>query len=201
MKRVNGKSMKRVVMAVAVPAGLLLGAGTAGAQWGGQQSQRYPQQQGRYPGQQQQQSRYGSQQQLFVWQGRVDREIRIQMNGGRASVIQIGNNERGNGRVRTLNAVPHQDGVVTVQQLDGRGKVDIVQQPNRGNGYTAIFRLRDPQSGAATYRVAGYWQPTGNYGVNRDDARRGRGRGNRGNNGNGNGNGHYDNGGWGHDRQ
>jgi len=183
MQRVNGMTTKRVLMTMVVPAALALGANTASAQWNpqqGQQSQRYPQQRRGYPGNQQ--GRYGSQQQLFVWQGRVDREIRIQMSGGRASVIQIGNNERANGRVRTLNSVPHQDGTVTVQELEGRGKVDIVQQPDRRNGYTAIFRMRDPSSGAGTYRIAAYWQPNGNY----NDNRNGRG--------NGRGNGQYDNG-------
>ena len=172
MQRLNCAGMKRALMALVVPAALAIGASTAGAQRYPQQSQQYPQRGD--PGQQQ--GRYGSQQQLFVWQGRVDREIRIQMNGGRASVIQVGNNERANGRVRTVNSVPHQDGIVTVQELEGRGKVDVVQQPNRRNGYTAIVRMRDPSSGAGTYRIAAYWQPTGNNGSYGND--RGHGRGN-----------------------
>jgi len=192
MQRMSSKSIRRFVMAAAAPAALLLGAGTASAQWSGQQAQRNPQQQQRYPGQQQQ-ARNGGQQELFEWQGRVDREIRIQMNGGRASVQQIGNNERTNGRVRTVAAVPNQDGIVTIQQLEGRGNVDVVQQPTRGNGYTTIVRLRDPRSGAATYRIAAYWQPTGNSGVYRNGNRRG--NGNRGNS-----NGEYDTGGYGQNR-
>jgi hypothetical protein len=149
-------------MTAAVPAALLLGAGSASAQWSAQQSQqRYPTQQ-RYPAQQQ--SRYGPQQ-LFTWQGRVDREMRIQMDGRRTSVMQMGSNERGNGRVRAVSRVPNQPGFVTVQQMQGRGRVDVVQQPDRSNGYTTIIRLRDPASGAADYRVAAYWQPSGSSGV------------------------------------
>lgn len=179
MKRVSSRSLRQLVMAAAAPAALLLGAGTASAQWSAQQSQRYPQPQQRYPDQQrQQQSRYG-QQELFEWQGRVDREIRIQMNGDRASVIQIGNNERTNGRVRSVAAMPNQDGYITVQQIEGRGTVDVVQQPTDRNGYNAIVRLRDPESGAAMYRIVAYWQPTGNSSVYRNGPRRG--HGNRGN--------------------
>lgn len=193
MKCVNGMTMRRVLTTMVVPAALVMSASTASAQWNPQQAQQYPQYPQRgYPGQQQ--ARYGSQQQLFVWQGRVDREIRIQMNGGRASVIQIGNNERTNGRVRTFNSVPQQDGIVTVQKLEGRGKVDVVQQPDRRNGYTAIVRMRDPSSGAGTYRIAAYWQPNGNYDTNGNG--RGDGRGNGRGNGHDNGrdNGQYDNG-------
>ncbi len=160
MQHVNGMGMRAVLMALVVPAALLIGASAASAQRYPQQSQQYPQR--GYPGQQQ--GQYGSQQQLFVWQGRVDREIRIQMNGGRASVVQIGNNERANGRVRTVNSVPHQDGIVTVQQLEGRGKVDVVQQPDSRNGYTAIVRMRDPSSGVMVVATASMTMVTGDTG-------------------------------------
>jgi hypothetical protein len=195
MRSVSGGSIGGLVAAAALPIALLLAANTAGAQWSAQrpqqQSQRYPQQ--RYPNQSQA-SGYGSQQELFVWQGRVDKEIRIQMSGNRASVVQIGNHERVNGGVRSFADVPRQDGVITVQQLEGRGTVDIVQQPERSNGYTAIVRLRDPQSGAGTYRVAAYWQPTGNSGAYGSESRRGNGNGDRDRDGSS-----HDNGRRGHD--
>ena len=192
MGRVTGKSVRLLAMSAVMPAALLLGAGTAGAQWSAQQQQQ--QQQQRYPSQQQQ-SRYNTQQQLFVWQGRVDREMRIQMSNGRASVMQIGSNERGNGNIRAASRVPNQPGIVTVQQLEGRGKVDVVQQPDSRNGYTTIIRLRDPASGAANYRVAAYWQPTGNYSVYDNGSRKANGR--RNNNAHDNGR-HGDNPGHGH---
>lgn len=191
MGRVTGKSVRLLAMSAAMPAALLLAASTAGAQWSAQQQQ----QQQRYPSQQQQ-SRYDTQQQLFVWQGRVDREMRIQMSNGRASVMQMGSNERGNGNIRTANRVPNQPGIVTVQQLEGRGRVDVVQQPDSRNGYTTIIRLRDPASGAANYRVAAYWQPTGNYGVYDNGSRKDNGRHNsdahdNGRHGNNRGHGHW----------
>lgn len=192
MGSVTGKSVRLLAMSAVMPAALLLGAGTAGAQWSAQQQQQ--QQQQRYPSQQQQ-SRYNTQQQLFVWQGRVDREMRIQMSNGRASVMQIGSNERGNGNIRAASRVPNQPGIVTVQQLEGRGKVDVVQQPDSRNGYTTIIRLRDPASGAANYRVAAYWQPTGNYSVYDNGSRKAKGR--RNNNAHDNGR-HGDNLGHGH---
>jgi len=112
-------------------------------------------------------------QELFEWAGRVDREIRIQAGGGSAQIINMGSNERNNGgRFRSMNMLPSQDGVVTVQVLEGRGRVDVVQQPSRRNGYTTVIRVRDPDSGASRYRIAAYFQPNGNYRDNNGGYRR-----------------------------
>ena len=46
----------------------------------------------------------------------------------------------------------------------GHRDIDVIQQPNAGNGYTATLRVRDPNSGAAPYRIVAYWQPLNNDG-------------------------------------
>ena len=164
MKQFRNASAARLVALAAIPLAMTLSAGVAAAQYGGN---RYPDQQ-----QQQQQRRgYGAQQELFEWSGRVDKEIRIQADRNNASVIQIGNGERTNGRVRAMATVPRQEGNVTVTVLEGRGQVDVVQQPSARNGYTAVVRVRDPQGGASRYRLAAYWTPNGNN--NNNGRRRG----------------------------
>ncbi|MDQ2890322.1 MAG: hypothetical protein M3R65_07165 [Gemmatimonadota bacterium] len=168
--------LRTAAISAAVSAALVVSAGTAGAQWGQRDGKQLPQ------------ARNG-QQELFEWQGPVDREIRIQLSGNRAFVERIGNNERAGGRVGTFGGAPSQAGIVTVQQLEGRGRVDVLQQPTRNNGYTTIVRLRDPQSGAGMYRIAAYWQPTGNSGVYRDGRR---GNGDRDDRSRGHDNGGYD---------
>ena len=196
MKSSSGALVRRLTMMTALPAALLLGAGTASAQWGQRQGQRQGQGQGQGQGKQLPRSGYGyggGQQELFEWQGPVDREIRIQLSGNRAFVERVGNNERAGNRVRTTGGVPSQDGIVTIQKFDGRGNVDVVQQPTRGNGFTTIVRLRDPQSGAGMYRIAAYWQPTGNSGVYRNGRQGTRSRDGDDNNG-GYNNGGYNNG-------
>jgi hypothetical protein len=35
----------------------------------------------------------------------------------------------------------------------GRGRVDVVQQPNSGNRWTAIIRISDPQPGYGHYEI------------------------------------------------
>lgn len=107
----------------------------------------------------------GGQRELFEWRGNVDQEVRIQMRGGRTSVMDMGPRENGAyDQVRPVSAVPATDGYVNVQVLQGRGRVDVVQQPAAQNGYTTIVRVRDMQGGPGWYDIAAYWQPTGNSG-------------------------------------
>jgi len=95
---------------------------------------------------------------ILEWQGQVDREIRIQIDNRRASVIEVGSNERARRRVNMQGSIPNRPGTLYVQVLQGRGRVDVIQQPNARNGYTAVIRLRDPDGGAARYRIAAYWE-------------------------------------------
>lgn len=146
MKVSRFSSVARMVSVAALPLAMTLAAGTAAAQYGGQ---NYPNQRGR-----------NIQQELFEWNGRVDREIRIEVGRNAAHIINIGSNERNNGgRVRSFVTMPRQEGTVTVQVLEGRGKVDVIEQPNARNGYRAVIRLRDPDGGSARYRIAAYFTP------------------------------------------
>jgi hypothetical protein len=145
---------------------------------------------------------------LFDWSGRVDREVRITMHGRDARTQTAGRLPMERSRLDVATALPQQDGRVTVRVQDGRGDVDVVQQPSARNDYTTIVRIVDRSSGVDNYRVTAYWLPdeyrSGNGngtwdGRNesgyptrpRDD----RGRGNdgygRGNDGYGRGNGGY----------
>lgn len=105
----------------------------------------------------------GGQRELFEWRGNVDQEIRIQMRGGRTSVMDMGPREMtGYNQARATSAVPAAPGYVSVQVMQGRGRADVVQQPTAQNGYTTVVRVRDPQGGAGAYDIAAIWQPTGN---------------------------------------
>ena len=94
---------------------------------------------------------------ILEWQGQVDREIRIEIDGGRSSVIEVGSNERARRRVNMRGSIPNRPGRLYVEVLQGRGRVDVIQQPNARNGYRAVIRLRDPDGGAARYRIVAYW--------------------------------------------
>jgi len=106
---------------------------------------------------------------VYRWAGRVDKEVRIQLTGGRAYVQPVGNREVRNGNGQIVSGLPHEDGILRVERIEGRGDIDVIQQPTASNGYTATLRVRDPSSGAANYRIVAVWQPAysnGRYGRN-----------------------------------
>jgi len=132
---------------------------------------------------------------LFEWRGRVDREALLVMRGRSLELRNVSRVERLRDRPRIVDVLPRQDGFVTVRRLDGRGRVDVVEQPNRDNGYTAVIRIRDERAGDDGYRVAAYWQPRGGRGNGSGAWDRGRDRDDRDRDGGWNsGNGGYSNG-------
>lgn len=106
---------------------------------------------------------------LFTWRGRVDDDMRIYIRAANIeSRVASGSDLRSRTRVDRDNSLPRREGTVRVQLLDGRGRVQVIQQPSARNGYTAIVRVKDWQSGPDAYRFAAYFDPM--------DDRRGAGR-------------------------
>jgi hypothetical protein len=134
---------------------------------------------------------------LFDWSGRVDREVRITMHGRDARTQTMSRVTYNRSRLDVATALPQRDGRVTVRVQDGRGDVDVIQQPSARNDYTTIVRIRDRSSGMDNYRLTAYWMPDeyGNGTWNDRDGypRRPGDRDDRDGRNNGNGN----NGGWG----
>jgi len=96
---------------------------------------------------------------LFDWSGRVDREVRIAMRGRDARMQAVGRNDAQRSRLNVATALPAREGRVFVRVQDGRGDVDVIQQPTARNDYTTIVRIRDRSSGNDVYRVSAYWAP------------------------------------------
>jgi hypothetical protein len=134
---------------------------------------------------------------LFDWSGRVDREVRITMHGRDARTQTMSRVAYNRSRLDVATPLPQRDGRVTVRVQDGRGDVDVIQQPSARNDYTTIVRIRDRSSGMDNYRLTAYWMPDeyGNGTWNDRDGypRRPGDRDDRDGRNNGNGN----NGGWG----
>ena len=137
MKFLRSQASARLAMAAVISLSIAASATTATAQYGRRDNNR---------------------DRILEWQGQVDREIRIQIDNRRASVIEVGSNERTRRRVNMYGSIPNRPGTLYVQVLQGRGRVDVIQQPSARNGYTAVIRLRDPAGGAARYRIAAYWE-------------------------------------------
>jgi hypothetical protein len=102
---------------------------------------------------------------VYQFQGTVDKEIRIQLRGDRASVQPIGEGDYRAARGgRVVNGLPRQEGNLVVERLAGRGDVDVIEQPSSRNGYTATVRVRDSKGGADNYRFNLIFQSSGNSG-------------------------------------
>lgn len=131
---------------------------------------------------------------LFTWTGRVDREVLIVVRG--RDVRTRGFDASLPNRARVASALPRSNANVIVRLNDGRGDVDVIEQPSARNGYQAVVRVRDPRAGADNYRITAYVDDRGYDDRNdRNDRRDRNGRDDvydrrdddRGNNGNGGG--------------
>jgi len=92
------------------------------------------------------------------WTGTVDRELMVEWRG-----MNVKSNNKSGEAAREVhsavsNALPAADARVELLVREGRGDVNVVQQPTSSNGYTAIFRIRDPQSGAGHYDFDVSWR-------------------------------------------
>lgn len=92
---------------------------------------------------------------LFTWVGRVDRELVLSMRG--PALREGGIDGWLPSRARVVAPLPRTNGLVLVRIDDGRGYVDVIEQPNAWNGYTALIRILDPRGGADGYRLTVYW--------------------------------------------
>jgi hypothetical protein len=108
--------------------------------------------------------------QLFTWNGRVDRQVRLTMQGSNTSSSAVRGNEY-SGRFRVGSALPPEEGTVRVVTSGGRGDVSVIQQPSASNNFSTVIRVVDRNSGADRYQVTAYFTPT-------NAGRYGRGRGN-----------------------
>lgn len=92
------------------------------------------------------------------WTGSVDRELKVEWRG---SDVQ---SRAGNGEAArevhssVTNGLPGSEVRVELTVREGRGDVSILQQPNSSNGYTAVMRVRDPQTGFGHYDFDVTWR-------------------------------------------
>ncbi len=101
---------------------------------------------------------------LFTWRGVVDDDTRIYIRAANIrSTVTSGSQMRRAPRVDRDRSLPRRDGVVRVELLEGRGRVQVIQQPSARNDYTAIVRVKDAQRGAGNYRLATYFDPEDDY--------------------------------------
>ncbi|MEO6725621.1 MAG: BON domain-containing protein [Blastocatellia bacterium] len=83
----------------------------------------------------------------IAWNGIVDGVDEIIISGSSASVRHVNGNPPREVRASFSAPVPRSPADVKLVGINGRGLVDIVQQPSAANGYTIIVRIDDSSKG------------------------------------------------------
>ena len=93
----------------------------------------------------------------LTWSGRVDGEIELEIQGNQVYERVLSGRPVSSVRRNFTSSLPRRDVNVEVQLLDGRGNVDVIQQPSSRNNYRAVVRIRDSQGGADDYEIEVRW--------------------------------------------
>jgi hypothetical protein len=95
----------------------------------------------------------------FEFRGRIDDEVYFFIRGGRVTV----QNRAGRGMLVERWSLDDPFPVgrrvrLDVDRKDGRGRVQLVEEPNPRNNYTAVVRVYDPSGGADRYHFRLEWR-------------------------------------------
>ncbi len=93
-----------------------------------------------------------------TWRGRVDGESIIRFRGDQAWDETVNGYGVSNVRYNFSEALPGRPISVSLVNSEGRGEAVIIEQPGRGNDFTAAVRVRDRQSGAGDYAFTLSWE-------------------------------------------
>lgn len=91
------------------------------------------------------------------WRGTVDSEVQLVVQRRNIETRTISGTPYDNGTFSFTSSIPTRNVNVNVIKKTGRGTVRVVQQPNRGNDYTAVIQIIDDGSGAREYQLEINW--------------------------------------------
>jgi len=91
------------------------------------------------------------------WKGRVDDRVQIFVQGSDASSRLISGSPVANGISNFTSPLPQRPVVISLKKLKGRGSMEIIQQPSRSNGFTAVIEIYDSKGGSEEYEFEITW--------------------------------------------
>ena len=92
------------------------------------------------------------------WRGTVDDNVQLVIRDDHVEVRTLGGSEYADANYNFTSPLPRRRSVnVTVNKLNGRGDVRVLQQPSRDNDFTAVVEIRDPKGGAKEYEIEVVW--------------------------------------------
>lgn len=94
-----------------------------------------------------------------VWRGEVDGTVDISLRHRtvRATAVSGRSVRREHQHFRVAGFLPARDTVVRLEDVEGQGTVEITQQPDASNNFTAIVRLANSQPGRQEFRFTLAW--------------------------------------------
>lgn len=94
-----------------------------------------------------------------VWRGEVDGtvDVSVRHRTVRATVVSGRSVRREHQHFRVTGFLPARDTVVRLEGVEGQGTVEITQQPDSSNNFTAIVRLTNSQPGRQEFRFTLAW--------------------------------------------
>jgi hypothetical protein len=90
------------------------------------------------------------------WRGKVDNEVQLKIRNNSLELTTIAGQDYGAGNYNFTSALPNRNVNLYIKKK-GRGKVTIIQQPDRFNDFTAVIKISDDDGGARDYDVEVYW--------------------------------------------
>jgi hypothetical protein len=99
------------------------------------------------------------------WSGQVDDEVFVLLRGRQFFSTSVRGRTVYNQRTDITNPMPRRAVNVMLEDVQGRGRVEIAEQPDSSNNFTAKVRIVDPQAGAGAYSFTMAWDESG---VNQD---------------------------------
>ena len=96
--------------------------------------------------------------QVLRWSGNVDGDLRISLWRGQLSYNVVSGERPQNVRSSVGAQMTQRTGQLTVSMRQGRGLVQVIEQPSQFNNYTAVVRVMDGQSGFGYYDFDLIWR-------------------------------------------
>jgi hypothetical protein len=94
------------------------------------------------------------------WSGEVDDEVFVLLRGRQVFNTAVRGRSVYGQQVDISTPLPRRPVTVSLQNIQGRGQVELAEQPEANNNYTAKVRVVDPEAGTGHYSFTLAWNDT-----------------------------------------
>lgn len=94
----------------------------------------------------------------FTWSGTVEGRVRVTVQGGASFSQAVAGRPVKGERADFLRSLPaRSDLTAAVKKLQGRGEVQVIEQPSDKNNYRLVFEIQNPAGEADNYEIEVDW--------------------------------------------